>query len=678
MSLPGAVRGEGPPQITTKISPPELYRIPRKPVTERLANKTDPSTMRANVYVTTDEASPEETKPVGSDPCIKWDFSWKTPSLIVLWALVGFSCAIGHHLYYQSLDGTKAGSSPRQSWAVRFGTAFAFLVVASLRAACDIVYISNKLFSVTSDPTAFMSWEFIRHAKIAFLVAMVCWCIPLADITPPATLSVVSGFNNDSRPLSLASLDWNSSKFFDEENFIAQPSSDVLQIATLAAQSMAIIPPAPPAANSSFHIQFCGPTLECSIANSSEQPNSDYYAKALAKSYPLAATRDLYESGKLRWGDDGPSSPSAPLMNIYSAFSPYAGQTEIPPGSAGGVVLPNWTSDSRNFTTQQLWIQTSDKGLVCIMGNASFDVDFEFVDAALTVAEYSISMFEPFWMPLEGQDLFGKEPNDFANLPDFFWSPSKSYMAVYLAFSSLLNGNVSTTLTGMLDDNDLPKTPSDGIVTIHDGSSRILQHGLSACDEFVHSFWNGDNAIGIGQDGPVPWRQAATKLYSLGDGWSLGDQTFTNITNNLFTKPSWMCRNRTLLRAIEDLANNITISMLSSPNLVKPNATTVPLPTFPIQNIYRYDSRNLVLSYSISALLTILCAYVGFFALHYNGVAHSTAFSAIIATTRNRELDEVSRGHSSGALPLGYTGMKVRFGVLVEEGEKGLGVWGEV
>lgn len=28
----------------------------------------------------------------------------------------------------------------------------------------------------------------------------------------------------------------------------------------------------------------------------------------------------------------------------------------------------------------------------------------------------------------------------------------------------------------------------DGNVTIHDGSSKVLQHGLSACDEIVQSY----------------------------------------------------------------------------------------------------------------------------------------------------------------------------------------------
>lgn len=82
----------------------------------------------------------------------------------------------------------------------------------------------------------------------------------------------------------------------------------------------------PPAANSSFHKRFYGLSFQCDTANSSQQSNFDYYTKALANSSLLAATKGLYESDKLRWGDNGRPSRSAPLMNVYSAFSPYAGQ----------------------------------------------------------------------------------------------------------------------------------------------------------------------------------------------------------------------------------------------------------------------------------------------------------------------------------------------------------------
>ena len=37
----------------------------------------------------------------------------------------------------------------------------------------------------------------------------------------------------------------------------------------------------------------------------------------------------------------------------------------------------------------------------------------------------------------------------------------------------------------------------------------------------------------------------------------------------------------------------------------------------------------------------------------------------------------MSRGHSLGALPLGYTGMRMRFGLLAGNGEKGRDEWDE-
>ena len=202
--------GKDSPQTTSRDPSPYPHRLLRKPVSKSLATKSHPvsTTGVGDCAATNDDVSWEEAKPVSSDSSehlihgkskrfaqrekyVKWGFPWKTPSLIILWALVGFSSAFGHHFYYQSLGGTKAGSSSRQSWAVRFGTAFAFLIVASLRAACDTAYKQyiwtlfkrksfsldtlDKLFSLTSDPTAFASWELITHAKIAFFVALLCW-----------------------------------------------------------------------------------------------------------------------------------------------------------------------------------------------------------------------------------------------------------------------------------------------------------------------------------------------------------------------------------------------------------------------------------------------------------------------------------------------------------------------
>ena len=363
----------------------------------------------------------------------------------------------------------------------------------------------------------------------------------MAGITPRATLSVIPGFNNESTLLTLAALDWTSANFFDT---FARPTSDVLQIATLAAGSIAVVPPPPPAANSSYHTQFYGPSMHCDTANSSQQRNFDYYAEALANSTYLTATKDLYESGKLRWGKDGVPIHVEPLMNVFSAFSPYAGQlgwllqtgesstfesrdsadpfnnwfADIPFESYSGIPLPQWAPGSGNFTTQQLWIQTSDKALVCLMGNASFDVDFEYVDAAMTEAEYSISGFEPFWMPLNSYSLSELSPEDSLSLPQDYWNPYQSYMAIYLAFSSLLNGNVSTTLTNSYIQESVNDTSGnvnyDGNLTIFDDTSKILQHGLSACDEFIYNYVSSASSLDVlGSPSCVSMRKSATNCH---------------------------------------------------------------------------------------------------------------------------------------------------------------------
>ena len=99
---------------------------------------------------------------------------------------------------------------------------------------------------------------------------------------------------------------------------------------------------------------------------------------------------------------------------------------------------------------------------------------------------------------------------------------------------------------------------------------------------------------------------------------------------------------------------------------------------FTTHNIYEYDRQNLVISYGIALLFTILSLCIGFWSLQYNGVAHSNSFSACLATTGNPDLHNIIQGNSLGALPLDKDtlGKKVRFGALVRTGETSV-VWEE-
>ena len=84
------------------------------------------------------------------------------------------------------------------------------------------------------------------------------------------------------------------------------------------------------------------------------------------------------------------------------------------------------------------------------------------------------------------------------------------------------------------------------------------------------------------------------------------------------------------------------------------------------RNVYKYSSHNLIISYSTAIFVSALALVLGFYSFLDNGVAHSTAFSAVLATTRNSALDVLSKGHSLGSLPLDkrVEGVRLRFGEL--------------
>ena len=260
---------------------------------------------------------------------------------------------------------------------------------------------------------------------------------------------------------------------------------------------MAILPPDPPATNSSFHMLFHGPSLQCDLASSSQQSVFDQFAASLANdSEIMIVTKRLYESGRLTWlSPDSPwnAVPYSinPVMNVYSAFSPYSGQN----GWLGGMTQdPEDDSYYNNFVnvtlfpapaselvpvTQQIWIQTSDRGIVCNMINASFDVTFEFVNIEMTKAEYTRTRFQPFLTSIDSI------PNGYDNSTD---REVRSYMAIYLALSAQLNGNITTTLTTNVDPPPENCCRFDGNASIYASSSRLLQTGLPACDEIVHNY----------------------------------------------------------------------------------------------------------------------------------------------------------------------------------------------
>jgi hypothetical protein len=115
----------------------------------------------------------------------------KKPLLMFCCLLCGVVLAIAHHFYYSSLNRKVTTSSNHQQWAIRFGTAFAFLAISFFRAAVTVAYVQllwrvlrkkalrivdiDSLFSIVSDMTAFLTTGIYTSAIVALPLAMVIW-----------------------------------------------------------------------------------------------------------------------------------------------------------------------------------------------------------------------------------------------------------------------------------------------------------------------------------------------------------------------------------------------------------------------------------------------------------------------------------------------------------------------
>jgi len=451
----------------------------------------------------------------------------------------------------------------------------------------------------------------------------------LASLLPPATLGVVSRphviqnttkvWNLDTNRQSwtidnIYGADDNSSLLSGTESPLVQPAPLVLSLASESAETIAILPLKPPAANSSYNLQFTGPSFQCEYATDDEMIIFEHYINAFAAetfTFPSVAAYPNVSK-------EAQSSKTFPDALLYSAFSfSLLNYTTAESGTRIDS-YNNWVAevpfDIFNYTSkQQIFIQTYRQSIVCTQFSATFDIQLDFIDGIQNISQYDVTLGDP----IIAANFNSSEDGNF-----------EAYYSSFVALGNMIFGNVSL----LMDTTENFGSDPPQSIKYKDVNSRILQTGLIGCNEFTNNIWDG-----IGE-------------------------TF-NEESPIQGSP-WMCRNNSLSLAIEDLANNITISMLSSPDLTSPNLT---LANFTIpQNVYQYNSKNLVISYSLAIAFAIIAVGIGFWALYENGVAHSTSFSAIMAATQNPDIAVLSEGSSIGVIRKEVKATNLRFGVIEE------------
>ncbi|KAE8441017.1 hypothetical protein EG329_006108 [Mollisiaceae sp. DMI_Dod_QoI] len=530
---------------------------------------------------------------------------------------------------------------------------------------------------MTSNPLGFLSVELWANAKFALIIALAVWCMALAGVTPPGTLAVVPGHFNSSTLTSLPSFNWSSPNWIHISNMTPFPAPKVLTLAMQAAESMQIVPISPPSTNTSYSLRFYGPALQCEQANDTQIPIFQYYSSALSNGGEMIMTQSTFETNDTNginlYGID---ALPYPFMLQFSAFAPMLPERNENLGILADASRLNdgdfdqfndWNMDiqadfntsyltnpTTGITPLQLWVQTANQSFVCTLMNSSYEVDFEYVLGDQKVTPSNVTYLEPLYVGSDVESLMFDSLDHYA------------YLAVFVSMTNMLSGNVTTTISDIQRDSfggaDLRGTGYN-TTRLYDSSSRILLTGLMACEDFTKNFWT-DNPISYYDGFNNTIYPVFSNESNMWDDYSFQNLTHNNYTNKLFTQPAWMCRNRTLMRAIEDLSYNITISMLSSEELTTPNTTTANVTYFPTHNMYQYNNFKLISPYSIATFATLLGVAVGLYSFRINGVSHSTAFSAVVATTRNPGLDIINDSENKE-----IGNLKLKFGAIATDSE---------
>ncbi|KAM3151156.1 hypothetical protein ABEW05_008487 [Botrytis cinerea] len=515
--------------------------------------------------------------------------------------LSGLILAIGHHVYYSSLNGTPADDSARQNWSIRFGAVFASLVVVCFKAItvsalgqyfwtvirAKGLKISDldKLYALTSSPIGIFSFSVFKNTTLAAAIGIIFWCMDMVSFASTATLSVIATNITIEIPIQVldsSQFDWKNSVYMDYPN----------QIAIKSASLADFVPLNIPITRQewTYDMQLLGPTFKCRAASSSGQASFDQLTDQLQRKESVYIAKHI---------NDPPSNnlETRSLLLLNSAFQPT---------------------------------QLNSNCFICALMETSINITIASVNGQQRVIQNSIKYLSTI-LSYSGTS---QPPRIARFLDNDDWS---MYSSHFLTFASTIFGSI---LIHQAQPNHwLPSAPADEYMMTNITNDSPSFKLLSSCDDI----------------------QTSPSKYHL---YSDNNET-VNVGSfeSQFPKDPWQCRNRTLTRAIEDLSINIT-NRLSQPHQQPhriPKHHHSPPNT---RNIYIYHPLYLILSHDIGSLLASLAALIRLYPIYTNGVSHSNSFPAIVLTTPNADLDVLARGKSSAsaALPEECQKLKMEIG----------------
>jgi hypothetical protein len=592
---------------------------------------------------------------------------WQAPTAILLAFTASLAFGIGHHLFYSSLDQVPVDINTfNQQTNIAIGTGFAFLFRACLAIACCTAYWQlfwhtalRKTLTISSiDALTAVLGSVLDFANVRTFffnpgltaLALLAWLVPFASLLPPATLSVLPSTTTNSSYMHIP-VPFFASVVMAETNFrmiagdqfikdsimdiYLKPSVQLSRLVTTTAYRGAVPDHQTLFPNSTYELSFNAPAVQCTPIsqkildpfnaaagcdfmamedNSSDSCNSTV---PYVSWVPDGATTVPFANGTL---DNQllPLDLELGQLNTDLGFNTrYLGQSEDGPAT-----LFIATRSQVPPLSQRRW-----DVLNCSMYNATYVVqassDSNRRSQAL-LSEVRIIDSAPFKPESSAREV--DEPSPVQDLAMF------SYMGMMESLNRVL---VGTMVSKEVLDADSPYYWDQRRLRVQ--SPSLMSTLLAFTHELVpFTSRSRSNSSALPPDADQ-WTDVAQHLFSI-----------KSLSKEALTSPSY---NRSLASAVEELFQNMTLSLFSDPRFLRDSEELVNVTRYYTRNTYFYSQKNLLLSYGIALFLTLLASIAGCVAIFFNGASYTYKFSTVLRTTAGlREL--VAKKDRTGADPL--------------------------
>ncbi|KAK4494842.1 hypothetical protein PRZ48_014198 [Zasmidium cellare] len=600
-----------------------------------------------------------------------------TPLTSLTSFLLGVALALTHHAFYSTLANTAVNASiynlaglrvSQQQVNTATGTTLAFLSRACFLVTLSSAYTQLFWFSVGRNGRK----TEVKTLDVLYGALENVWIV-VAPVSPV-----------QSDMLHVPQADFSSLKFLapgQSNNFVGGPADPntliyngptfTTQWIALAAAVSGIISSIPASSpNASYSLNFHGPSLRCDDTNSTmrdrmqqnilrayrvgsgcQQPYN-FMAWTPATGNPVPGLSSSNSNPDPFANHDVPFPTKQPFtMNSgtvgpldYSAIGPNGTSNATQVATIYFAAIPNFKykeiggcTTSLQATNEQAnaklaYMFDNSTLLQCQLYNASYTTNFTYTNGAQDVrisrqTLNSVDTLAGFYMPLRNASPSCSAFN--ANYQNCTIDPVTlqrlSYQSIMDAFGRIFVGTVLDGQQSKYGGSYVTKT-------------NVLSTTLLNTKEL--SFLRA----------PSNWANADVGVFS-------------NLSKDLQSLYDWTPDSPTasLKDTLEDLFQNITLSLFSSPHL-QPN-TSSPFAPPPVNvtrhefhNVYAYAVAKLWLAYGIAIGFTLLGLLVGVASMLVNGAVFSREFSTVLRAGRSAGLSvEVREGDGDGRDPVpGY------------------------